>query len=902
MTNPWGRLARLARLAWLTLSSLLALLPRLAWLAELPGTVENQPGEQENQTRLLPRLAWLTLSSLLALLAGTVENQPGEQENGGEAYWRRNMELPPRRKLATEGDGREGLGICLSGGGIRSASFALGALQVLQDKDPAESVQGPDGESASELMRAKYITAVSGGSYTAGAFVLAVHEKEESGTERRNERPVDNLDYDKVFTPGSPEFDHLRRHSSYIADGLREWSIAIFAVLRGAFLSTLILGSVAMTAGLWVGHLYYQIRRAQDLDDPWHPTWGPVFVTACVAGLGLLLWVMSTMVILPRKLRRTLAEIAKMTWLAVAVLVILGAAIPVVTWASMRIIDLSGGPGAAAGGLALGAAKGGALGVIGVITTILGLMSHQRTRVVNVMRSTARTWQQQLGDIGKRAFDWLCVYTGLAIVAAVYLVLFGYSTHLAASADPGTHPAITWGVPPWMSPLSDFRVALYLTALLIVLYLLVDETAIGLHHFYRSRLASAFAVRRVAARETGAQEAGQATRNAEQAQSDKAERTGGNERYKARAYDWYEGTPLDKYGAPPTQGKPDGGSPRSFPQVIFCASAHCSDPDETPPGRHVLPFTFSHDYVGGPEIEWYPTRRMRERRSQQLKADLTVEAAMAVSGAAFASATGSYQGAANVVLALANARLGMWLPNPGQLKEIDEHKDQWWRPRPPWIRRLSYLLREIFGWYPKELPLVFVADGGQYENLGLIELLRHRCTEIYCFDATGDIQVFGDSLARSIMLAASELGVVVTLDEPERADPNTDGERADSGDLKGRIAKAPIITAKLTYPACGQGGPRDGFLVIGRATMDEHTPWEIRRHAAAHPRFPNDATGDQWFDDCKFNAYTALGRYVGKLAKEEMRKYRAIGHYHSRAHLRIIPNPASRKHRRRSEA
>jgi hypothetical protein len=747
--------------------------------------------------------------------------------------------------------------------------------EVLQDKGLAESAQGSDGESGSELMRTSYITAVSGGSYTAGAFVLAVHKKEKSGTKQKGERPVDNLDYDQVFTPGSPEFDHLRRHSSYIADGLREWSIAIFAVLRGAFLSTLILGSVAMIAGLWVGHLYHQIGRWQDLEDPWHPIWGPVFVTVCVAGLGLVLWVMSTMVVLPRKLRMTLAETAKMTWLAVAVLVILGAAIPVVTWASMRIIGLSGGSGTAAGGLALGATKGGALGAVGVIMTILGLISHQRTRVVNAMRSTVRTWQQQLGDIGKRAFDWLFVYTGLAIVAAVYLILFGYSTHLAASANPGTHPAIRWGVPPWMPPLSNFWMALFLTALLIVLYLLVDETALGLHHFYRSRLASAFAVRRVI-RETDAP--GQATRNAEQAQSDQAqsdqaERAGENERYAARAYDWYEETPLDTYGASPAHGKLDGGSPQSFPQVIFCASAHCSDPEETPPGRHVLPFTFSHDYVGGPEIEWYPTRKMRERKSQQLKADLTVEAAMAVSGAAFASATGSYRGAANLILALGNARLGMWLPNPCQLKVIDAD-DRWWRPRPPWIRRLGYLLREIFGWYPKELPLVFVADGGQYENLGLIELLRHRCTEIYCFDATSDVQVFGESLAKSITLAASELGVVVTLDEPERADPHADGERAGGDDLKGRIAKAPIITAKLTYPAFGQGCPREGFLVIGRATIDEGTPWEIQRHAAANPLFPNDATGDQWFDDCKFNAYTRLGRHVGALAKEEMRKHR----------------------------
>lgn len=736
---------------------------------------------------------------------------------------------------SSQKDREERVGICLSGGGIRSASFALGALQALQDKDQQNS--------ASELARADYITAVSGGSYTAGAFALAVHGKK-GKTEQEHEQPIDNLKYDEVFTPGSPEFDYLRRHSSYIADGLREWAVAIFVAVRGGLLSTLILGSMAMTAGLWNGHLYQVTRRWSDLNDPWHPAWGPIFVTCCVAGLGLLFWLMSAGVSFYPKVRGVLAEIAKMTWLAVAVLATLGAGIPIITWASMRAFNLSGGMGSSAGAFALAAAKGGALGVLGALMTIVGLLTRQRTRVLNAARSAAGKLNQQLGDIGKRSVEWLCVYTGLAIVVAVYLVIFGYSTHLAANADPNQHPLVQWGVPSWRLPLTNYQATAYLTILLIVLYLLVDEMVLGLHPFYRRRLARAFAVRRT--------------------QPDMSGHANGSKRYGAKGYDRYERTPLDE----------SGGSSKSSPQVIFCAAAHCSDPDETPPGRHVLPFVLSHDYVGGPEIEWYPTEKLFAlARSKRLKADLTIENAMAVSGAAFASATGSHQSAANLILALANARLGAWLPNPRLLKEIDEHPKRWWRPRPPRIRRMSYLVREIFGWYPVDLPLVFVVDGGQYENLGLIELLRHRCTEIYCFDATSDTQTFGDSLAKSITLAATELGVEITLNKPERADPRNNSRLTDSTDLRGRIAETPIITANLTYPACIPGGQLDGFLVIGRTTLDEETPWEIRRHAASHPLFPHDATGDQWFDDCKFNAYTGLGRYVGNLARAAMQRH-----------------------------
>ena len=51
----------------------------------------------------------------------------------------------------------ERLGICCSGGGLRSASFNLGALQALRHEQ--------------ELGKAKYIAAVSGGSYIAGSGV-----------------------------------------------------------------------------------------------------------------------------------------------------------------------------------------------------------------------------------------------------------------------------------------------------------------------------------------------------------------------------------------------------------------------------------------------------------------------------------------------------------------------------------------------------------------------------------------------------------------------------------------------------------------------------------------------------------------------------------------------------------
>ena len=75
----------------------------------------------------------------------------------------------------------------------------------------------------------------------------------------------------------------------------------------------------------------------------------------------------------------------------------------------------------------------------------------------------------------------------------------------------------------------------------------------------------------------------------------------------------------------------------------------------------------------------------------------------------------------NVLLALSNARLGAWLPNPRQVNR-GVREGLWYSAPIPQLRHLSTLIAEIFGRHPLIDPLVYVTDGGHYENLGLVEL------------------------------------------------------------------------------------------------------------------------------------------------------------------------------------
>ena len=153
--------------------------------------------------------------------------------------------LPDGRKLG-------GDGICVSGGGIRSACVALGALQALQREK--------------ELQKADYLVSVSGGGYTAGAYQLV--RTEVPGVPATGTEPAD-VTSDDAFRPGSPEEDHVRRHSKYVADTRAEWMSALGTLLRGVLANLALLAAAVVALGGLL-HLFYAVTPVVTLTD-WAP-------------------------------------------------------------------------------------------------------------------------------------------------------------------------------------------------------------------------------------------------------------------------------------------------------------------------------------------------------------------------------------------------------------------------------------------------------------------------------------------------------------------------------------------------------------------------------------------------------------------------------------------------------
>ena len=146
---------------------------------------------------------------------------------------------------------------------------------------------------------------------------------------------------------------------------------------------------------------------------------------------------------------------------------------------------------------------------------------------------------------------------------------------------------------------------------------------------------------------------------------------------------------------------------------------------------------------------------------------------------------------------------------------------------------------------------MFVADGGQWENLGLVELLRRRCQTIVCVDASGDTPGSFRTLLQAIDLAATELGGQARI-EVDLSDLRPKPEALP----KTAVACWPIVYADRAAP----GRLRYAKAQVQRADAD----LELQRFAKSDRKFPQYSTAKQNLTDAQFHALVWLGSQAAR--------------------------------------
>jgi Patatin-like phospholipase len=255
-------------------------------------------------------------------------------------------------------------------------------------------------------------------------------------------------------------------------------------------------------------------------------------------------------------------------------------------------------------------------------------------------------------------------------------------------------------------------------------------------------------------------------------------------------------------------------------------------------------FLFSPRYCGSDAVGWYKTE------ATKAFSDLSLPTAMAVSGAAVNpdAASAGFGPQRNMLfamlMALLNLRLGIWLPNPRRYHG---------RSTAPAPNHFNAGLSGVLDCSTQTGRFLEIADGGNFDNLGLYELLRRGVQTIVLCDATGDAGSAFKDLQTLLSLAEADFGVVIDFTPPPLGPLMP--SRADARFPLGvAFAEQPYIIGQIHYP-----NGENGRIYLIKPVMFAGLRLHVLGFKAASPDFPNDSTVDQFFDEARFEAYRELG-------------------------------------------
>jgi hypothetical protein len=253
-------------------------------------------------------------------------------------------------------------------------------------------------------------------------------------------------------------------------------------------------------------------------------------------------------------------------------------------------------------------------------------------------------------------------------------------------------------------------------------------------------------------------------------------------------------------------------------------------------GRNADFFMFSKRFTGSERTGFCPTELI-----ETYDRHVNLGTAMAISGAAAAPNMGSTTVKPLVfILTLLNIRLGYWLPNPGWVQQSSRLARWLWRGAGP-----SYLWKEAMGNVHAQGRYVNLSDGGHLENLGIYPLLRRRCKLIVAVDAEADHGMRFHGLTQLIRFARIDMGIQIDID------------LRDIGKDSQGFSRTSWTLGRIQYSEC-----ETGHLLYLKASMCGHENAYVQSYKADHAAFPHEPTSEQFFNETQFEVYRALGYHI----------------------------------------
>lgn len=255
----------------------------------------------------------------------------------------------------------------------------------------------------------------------------------------------------------------------------------------------------------------------------------------------------------------------------------------------------------------------------------------------------------------------------------------------------------------------------------------------------------------------------------------------------------------------------------------------------------------------------YESRGRERVRRGRPTVDIAV--AVATSAGVVGPRMGSYTiRPLGLLFSMFNVRLGRWFKAPdfgsptGSLGGLvlEELFPGWFRPQPD----------------PKDLEgsdrnkaasarrWMHLTDGGHFDNLGLYEAVKRKCTHVIVVDGGRDPKYRFSELANALRK--------IRIDH-EQTEIDIDGLRwTEAGVEQTGHRRQRIYGGTIRYP----GKTTFGRIVYIKAALEGDEPADVAGYADLHPAFPHESTSDQWFSESQFESYRRLGAYTVEAALE----------------------------------
>lgn len=226
---------------------------------------------------------------------------------------------------------------------------------------------------------------------------------------------------------------------------------------------------------------------------------------------------------------------------------------------------------------------------------------------------------------------------------------------------------------------------------------------------------------------------------------------------------------------------------------------------------------------------------------------------VAISGAAVGSGMGSLTRPGVAVLTfLSGFRLGYWHRN--LIKRSEK--------RLP-LAKYRSMLREMFAQFPGlGAPYWYVSDGGHFDNTGVYALLKRELSTIVLADCGADPDYrFGD-IENLVRKARIDYAATIEFVDPVGL-KDLAGPLAPCFGTPASIVSEPdcacLLLARVSY-----GSGKRGALLVIKPRVTPGLALDLAGYAGRNPLFPQQSTINQFFSEEEWEAYCALGLALAK--------------------------------------